>query len=35
MEPDVSAAQLLDALDALPASGAAVFVDYQGRTIEW
>lgn len=35
MEPDVSAALLLDALDALPASGAAVFVDYQGRSIAW
>jgi len=28
MEPDVSAAPLLDALDAVPASGAAVFVDH-------
>ena len=35
MEPDVSAALLLEALDALPASGAAVFVDYQGRSVEW
>jgi NAD(P)-dependent dehydrogenase (short-subunit alcohol dehydrogenase family) len=35
MEPDVSAAQLLDALDALPASGEAVFVDYQGRSVKW
>jgi NAD(P)-dependent dehydrogenase (short-subunit alcohol dehydrogenase family) len=35
MEPDDSAARQLAALDALPASGAAVFVDYQGRSIEW
>ena len=35
MEPDVSAALLLEALDALPATGAAVFVDYQGRSITW
>ena len=35
MEPDVSAALLLEALDALPASGTAVFVDYKGRSITW
>ena len=35
MDPDDSAALLLDALDALPASGAAVFIDYQGHSIEW
>jgi len=35
MDPDESAARLLAVLDALPASGAAVFVDYQGRPIEW
>jgi hypothetical protein len=35
MDPDDSAALLLDALDALPPSGAAVFVDYRGRSIEW
>jgi NAD(P)-dependent dehydrogenase (short-subunit alcohol dehydrogenase family) len=35
MDPDDSAALLLAALDALPASGAAVFVDYQGRSIDW
>lgn len=35
MDPDVAAARLLVALDALPPSGAAVFVDYQGRSIEW
>jgi NAD(P)-dependent dehydrogenase (short-subunit alcohol dehydrogenase family) len=35
MEPDVSAALLLDALDAVRASGTAVFIDYQGRSIDW
>ncbi len=35
MDPDDSAALLLDALDALPASGAAVFIDYQGHSIGW
>jgi NAD(P)-dependent dehydrogenase (short-subunit alcohol dehydrogenase family) len=35
MEPDVSAALLLGTLDTLPASGAAVFIDYQGRPIAW
>jgi NAD(P)-dependent dehydrogenase (short-subunit alcohol dehydrogenase family) len=35
MDPDVSAALLLDVLDAVPASGAAVFMDSQGRSIEW
>jgi hypothetical protein len=35
MDPDVSAALLLDALDAIPASGEAVFIDYRGRSIEW
>jgi NAD(P)-dependent dehydrogenase (short-subunit alcohol dehydrogenase family) len=35
MEPDDSAALLLAALDALPASGAAVFIDHQGHSIEW
>jgi len=35
MDPDVSAALLLDALDATPASGEAVFIDYRGRSIEW
>jgi len=35
MDPDVSAALLLAALDATPASGEAVFIDYRGRSIEW
>jgi len=35
MDPDVSTVRLLDVLDAVPASGAAVFVDDQGRSIEW
>jgi len=35
MEPDVSAAQLLEAIDALPARGEAVFIDYRGQPIEW
>jgi len=35
MDPDVSATLLLDALDATPASGEAVFIDYRGRSIEW
>lgn len=35
MDPDVSAALLLDALDATPASGEAVFLDYRGRSIAW
>jgi len=35
MDPDVSAALLLDAIDALPARGEAVFIDYRGRPIEW
>ena len=35
MDPDVSAALLLDALDATPASGEAVFIDYRGRAIDW
>ena len=35
MDPDVSATLLLDALDATPASGEAVFIDHRGRSIEW
>ena len=35
MEPDVSAAQLLEAIDALPARSEAVFIDYRGQPIEW
>lgn len=35
MDPDVSAALLLDAIDALPARGEAVFIDYRGQPIEW
>jgi NAD(P)-dependent dehydrogenase (short-subunit alcohol dehydrogenase family) len=35
MDPDVSATLLLVALDATPASGEAVFIDYRGRSIEW
>ena len=38
LEPDVSASVLLDALDALDAvraSGAAVSIDFQGRSIDW
>jgi NAD(P)-dependent dehydrogenase (short-subunit alcohol dehydrogenase family) len=35
MDPDVAAALLLDAIDALPARGEAVFIDYRGQPIEW
>ena len=35
MDPDVAAARLLDAIDALPARGEAVFIDYRGQPIEW
>jgi len=35
MDPDVSAALLLGAIDALPARGEAVFIDYRGQRIEW
>jgi NAD(P)-dependent dehydrogenase (short-subunit alcohol dehydrogenase family) len=35
MDPDDSAARLLDAIDALPARGEAVFIDYRGQPIEW
>jgi len=35
MDPDVSAALLLGAIDALPARGEAVFIDYRGQPIEW
>jgi len=35
MDPDVSAALLLGAIDALPARGEAVFIDYRGLRIEW
>ena len=35
MDPDVSAALLLGAIDALPARGEAVFIDYREQPIEW
>ncbi len=35
MDPDDSAARLLDAIDALPARGEAVFIDCRGQPIEW
>lgn len=35
MDPDDSVALLLDAIDALPARGEAVFIDYRGQPIEW
>jgi len=35
MDPDVSAALLLGAIDALPARGEAAFIDYRGQPIEW
>lgn len=35
MEPDVAATRLLDALDAIPSSGEAVFIDYRGLPIDW
>jgi hypothetical protein len=31
----IGPALLLDALDATPASGEAVFIDYRGQSIEW
>ena len=34
MDPDVSAALRLDALDATTASGEGVFIDYRGQSIE-
>ena len=35
MDPDASVARLLEAIDALPARGEAVFIDYRGQPIEW